>query len=83
MNFGILVRMEPALLTLLDEAVALDKKGKTPAKLMSIWYHDFKPRMEHLAGMHVRKENAVLGTSAAYDCAYETLYGALTGEALR
>ncbi len=84
MNFGILVRLEPGLLTVMADALTIASgNNKTSYELNKIWYHDFKPRMEKLVGMHMAKENNVLKTSQAYDCAYEVLYGCLTGVALR
>ncbi len=84
MNFGILVKLEPALLTIMADALkTVSESKKTPNELNKLWYRDFKPRMERLVGMHIIRDNPTLRTSIAYDCAYEVLYGCLTGVALR
>jgi hypothetical protein len=78
-NFGQLVRTEPELLVLLNDAANYDKRGKAWGELSTIWYREFKPRMSKLVGMHTRKEGLIT-TCAAYDCAYETICSCLTGE---
>ena len=77
MNFGVLVRHEPRLLELLNEASAV--KGKEKYFCANrLWHKDFKPRMEQMVGMHLAKNApAIMRTSKAYDCAYDTLYSVL------
>lgn len=78
-NFGELIRLEPRLLSLLNEAAMIEKKGKSWAQLNGIWYRDFKHRMEHLVGMYINEDGTLLSSSAAYDCAYATIYSCLVG----
>lgn len=81
MNFGLLVRLEPELLTLMADIMTYKKaNGDRPSD--SVWYKIFKPRMEKLVGMY-SKNNSYLSTSLAYDCAYANLYGCMFGVALR
>jgi len=75
-NFGDICRSEPELGKLFQEALVRKQNG---FKGQSLWYKEFKPRMELSVGMLRKKPPAFLKTSQAYDISYHTIYNALTG----
>lgn len=76
-----LVALEPGLQALLDEIKAID--GSHPNFCANACFFgfreggSFKRRMTELVGWLARLDEPALKTSAAYDVAYEALYGAL------
>jgi hypothetical protein len=79
-NFGELVAREHGLLVLLIEVDKARKQYATGAQRNTAWYRGFKPQMERIVGMYRSTGPEILQSSAAYDCAYETLYGCLVRE---
>lgn len=87
LTWASLVQLEPKLGRLLDEAQRHKDNGVAPEYCANaIWFgwrqfdgHGIKERLCELVGWErVSKANVgVLGTSEAYDIAYETIYDAL------
>lgn len=79
-----LVRLEPRLRSLFDEARRVKDDRRTSSFCANaVWFGweaglhaGFKWRMSKLVGYDARP-HAILGTSRAYDVAYETIYNAL------
>lgn len=69
-----LVTLEPRLQDLFNSARALKNDGSRdyPIDHAKVWYLEFKPRVVELVGFR-RKDDPVLGTSRAYDVAYELI----------
>jgi hypothetical protein len=75
-EFDALAQEEPELWRLFGEvtAVAVEQDGlDTPFCANHLWYRDFKPEVTRLVGW-LRKGHPVLGTSQAYNTAYQTLW---------
>lgn len=71
-----LTKLVPGLLCLYEEAKEYRRvKGY---RATTVWYREFKPRMERLVGMYTDSQG-IIGTSAAYDLAYKTILNALPG----
>jgi hypothetical protein len=78
-----LVAAEPRLAALLAEARSIRDDRRHPTFCANaVWYgyrgygHGLKARLEQLVGWD-RKGHQLLGTEAAYDLAYDTIYSAL------
>ena len=82
MTFSELATLEPKLVTLLQEAKTQRTALPTYRKRVRYWYKFLKPQMFGLVGMGSKHPDQRLHTSAAYDLAYNELYGAVTGEYL-
>jgi hypothetical protein len=80
-NYISLAKYEPNLADLLEDARNRSYQKHTWSEFNEIWYKEFKPTMCSLVGMD-REDNPKLGTSEAYDTAYNVLYFTLTGESL-
>ena len=78
-TFAELVVFEPRLGQLLNELKAIKTQRRFCAN--SIWYGygqhpSYRAKMSSLVGW-ARRSHPILGTSAAYDVAYDALYGSL------
>ena len=69
-----LIKIEPHLLTLYDEAKAVDGSAEHFCA-NAVWYERFKPRLFSLVGWEC--SNPEIRTQEAWDLAYETIYEAL------
>ena len=76
-SFEELADLEPRLLELLHEARSMIDMGGLSFCANRIWYDGFKPRLVALVGWERDAGPKLLRTSAAYDVAYQTIYGAL------
>src|SRR5262249_27834475 len=82
LTFENLVAHEPRLADLLEEARSYHKKRPRGFCRYDTWYSWRQPerglrrRMAQLVGWETGRDD-VLGTSAAYELAYRTIYGAL------
>ena len=75
LTFVDLVKIEPRLGWLKDEA--RNYKYTTNESATSVWYREFKPRMEKLCGMYAVQSEGIIRSSAAYDIAYQEILSAL------
>jgi len=72
-----LIKAEPRLLALYERAKAVrDEETKEFFCANSIWYQQFKPELVELVG-DARAGDPILGTSRAYEIAYDMIYRAL------
>ena len=69
-----LIKIEPRLLALYDEAKAVDGNAEHFCA-NTVWYERFKPRLFSLVGWECG--NPAIRTQEAWDLAYETIYEAL------
>lgn len=75
LTFADLAKLEPRLQALYTEAKNYPRRdGYSPT---TVWYEEFKPRMEGLVGFYIRQQDTILRTSVAYDIAYRTILWAL------
>lgn len=79
-----LVRREPRLADLLNEARAVTSRGDPHFCANAVWfgypgsgYPGLKPRLVELVGWEAESGDPVLHTEVAYDVAYHTVYDAL------
>ena len=73
MTWAEIIKIEPALESLYDEAKAVRDEGSGDSFCANlIWYEQFKPRLVRLAGWDARKSE--LRSTEAYDLAYRKIY---------
>ncbi len=72
MTFEEMVKIEPRLGELKDEAIKLmDNSPGTYGRRTKFWYHELKPRFKYLVG--IMAKNPDLKSCEAYDIAYREL----------
>ena len=80
-TFDELVKLEPKLGSLLEEAKAM-KRASPPFCANAVWYGyrgypGIKPRLIRLVGWNSKNPDSLLHGERAYDVAYQTIYHAL------
>jgi hypothetical protein len=76
LTFDLLVRLEPRLLTLVQEA-ALVKDDADNFCANEVWSEQFKPRLMQLVGWYAEGTHPHLNSHAAYEIAYDIIYQTL------
>jgi len=72
-----MVRLEPRLKDLYDEARTIKDEGGRYFCANEVWFTEFKPVLRHLVGWWSKKPD--LRSSQAYDSAYQKIYQTLPG----
>jgi len=77
-SWGMLAGLEPKLADLLQDARAADSHRATESFCReSYWYLELKPVLVQIVGYCRPDYHPILGTSAAYELAYDTILKAL------
>jgi hypothetical protein len=82
MTFEELVKIEPRLEELFDEAKKVSSEGNPNFCANAVWYGTYaeaglKDRLVKLVGWEAEKNDKTLRSGKAYDLAYKTIYDAL------
>jgi len=73
MEFDEILKKEPALIPLVNEARRIGKSKFSSINKNHLWYHDMKHRMMKYVGFHAR--NPELTSTDTYDTTYQELIG--------
>jgi hypothetical protein len=72
-----LVAIEPELAKLYEEVCSLKDPGGRSFCAEAVWHRQLKARLTWLVGFRAHGDDPRLRSMAAYDIAFETVYGAL------